>query len=241
MSLLIALCFSLIVPVLVSAATLERNRLAWEPRYVREELVHTAGAGAFRQTEVREGKWSMVGRGLPTSVFLAAFTALFVGQMFVPTAPAALMGLIFGGDGQQQGGAAWWMIVLSLSWFPGTFCAVHTFRTGLALLRGNRVEAERMVRRNTRLTLGYNALLCSLAIAAIVQRTKGHDFASVTIVYAAAVVMQALFTHGAFALNRSKFLADDPDAKLGLPSPSPATFGDDFSVASAERASRAAP
>jgi hypothetical protein len=197
---------------------------------VREELVHTAGEGAFRQTEVRESKWAVVGRGLPTSVFLAAFTAMFVGQMFVPTGPAALLGLIIGAEGMHGTGASWWMIALSLSWIPGTFCAVQTFRTGLALLRGQRREAEHMVRRNTLYTLAHNAALCSLAVFAILVRAKEHDFAKVTLVYAAAVVLQALFTHGAFALNRARFLADDPEARLHLPAPTEPVFAADYSA-----------
>lgn len=214
MAILIGFLLSLVVPVIATSIVLDRNPHAWARRYRGDVREHETGQGAFRSAVVRESRWSIVGGALPLPVFIAAMSAFFLGQMFVPTAPAALMGVFISLDHLDRNA---WTLGVAISWLPGTLSAIYTFRTGAALLRGARARAERMVHRNFAYSLLHNAALLALCAAAWLYTNTARD--SITIVggYAAMVLLQGLSMVLVVRAYRDRFVADDPDAHLVQP------------------------
>lgn len=218
MTLFMLALFMLVVPTIVSAAMLERHRAAWAPRYKREERVETAGAGAFRTAEVRESRWSIVGDGLPTPVFIAAFAAFALAQMCFPGAIAASLGVLFVLS-RQFTSNSWFLPALVLAAVPGTLVAIEHFRAGLALLRGARADAEALTRSSLRHTLMHNGVLLTVAFVAWFTGDREASSAWLLGVGAAPFVLSALLSRWVAVRYRARFVADDPDALFALPEP----------------------
>jgi hypothetical protein len=210
--------FALVVPTIVSAAMIERHRAAWAPRYKREERVETAGEGAFRSAEVRESRWSIVGDGLPTPVFIAAFVAFTLGQLWFPTVISAAVGVLFVLS-RQFTSNSWFLPALVLASVPGTLVAIEHFRAGLALLRGALADAESLTRSSLRHTLSHNVVLLAMAFVAWLTGDHEADSAWLLGVAAAPFVLSALLSRWVAVRYRAKFVADDPDALFALPEP----------------------
>jgi hypothetical protein len=216
MFVLIALLLSFVVPVIATSVVLDGNLHAWAKRYRDTSVAQAAGAGVFRSTVVRESRWSVVGSDLPRPVFIAAMSAFFLGQMYVPTAPAAMAGLLIGLENFDRNA---WTIALSVSWLAGSLSAIYTFRTGAALLRGKRAVAERMAVRNFAYSLTHNAAL--FALCAWTGTTTARDGILAVLGYAAVVLLQGLAMVAFVRAYRAHFVADDPDAKLVVSEVSP--------------------
>lgn len=218
MFVLIALLLSFVVPVIATSVVLDRNPHAWAKRYRDTSVAQAAGAGAFRSTVVRESRWSVVGGDLPWPVFIAAMSAFFLGQMCVPTAPAAMAGLLIGLENLDRNV---WTIALAVSWLPGSFSAIYTFRTGAALLGGKRAVAERMALRNFGYSIAHNTALFALCAWAWMFTTTARDGILAVLAYAAVVLLQGLAMIAVVRAYREQFVADDPDAKLVVSEVSP--------------------
>jgi hypothetical protein len=212
-SALVLLLLALVVPVLTCAVLLDRNRLAWSPRFRDEGGATTAGAGAFRQSHLHVSRGSLVGGAVPLPVVVAAASAFFVGQTVVPAAPAALSGLVYS---LERGPSNGWITALSLSFIPGALSAVYTFRTGMALLRGERARAARRGTRNVLYSFAHNTVLLSVGAFAWWTRAKEPDSFRFVVVYAAAVLLHSLFLAAIFSAYRHRYLADDPSALLSM-------------------------
>ncbi len=230
---LAALLLLLVVPVLAAGGVLERNRHAWLARYRQEEQRAVAGAGAFRSAEVSASRWAVVGGPLPLPVFFAAFSGYFAGQMWVPSAPLALLGLLTAFDSHTD---SWWTLVLALSWIPGSISAIYTFRTASALLRGEAKSAISMSARNLLISVMHNAVLLSFGAVAWNQHARADVSVGTVAIYATAVLLQAAFMAIIVRVYRSRFVADDPTALLSLPEGKPQEFALD-----AELSQEAAP
>jgi heme exporter protein D len=197
-----------VIPVLVLSTMLARHQASWRPHYQREEQVFAAGDGAFRSTELKGSRWKIVGDGLPLSVAIASFTCVFVGQMVIPTAPLALLGLLIGLEGTAgQHGFNLWLVLYALSFIPGAVCAIQTFRCGTALLRGIRSSAAKTIRLNTIFNLTHNALLLAGILVARLQHERDFEFAYVALGYGAVVVLHTLVVQAVFTANQEKFVA----------------------------------
>lgn len=212
------LFFSLVVPLLVSAAMIDRHSSAWVPKLKREVEVHNAGAGAFRSTTVENSRWKLVGNGLPVPVFISSFVSFVLGQMWVPGLLLALLGGLFMSSNEYRG-HGWWMPAFVLSSIPGTLVAIEQFRVGLALFRGRRAEADRLSKRSLRHVLLHNAVLIGLAsIAMLTRQPDGRDAIWVAAA-AAPFILCAVFARAVFLRYQERFTADDPDAIPALPAP----------------------
>ncbi|MDP3274339.1 MAG: hypothetical protein Q8Q09_04040 [Deltaproteobacteria bacterium] len=211
MSLIVLVLLSLVAPVLVLSGMLEKHKLVWLPRarHVSEEA--SVGEGAFRQGNAQQSHWSIIGGGLPTSIVVVAFFAFFIGQMLVPAIPAAILGILFSTDHHT---GTWWIQTLALSSITGVYCAVLTFRAGLALVRGRREQAQKLITSNTRWTLTQNTILCAAAAYALMTRPREYEFAYATLAYASAVVLHLFAMRHVFYKHIERYTADDVHTHL---------------------------
>ncbi|MFO0561798.1 MAG: hypothetical protein U0269_27550 [Polyangiales bacterium] len=222
-ALIVLLLISLIVPVLVSAAMLDRHSLAWQPKLKREVTTVHAGQGAFRSATVEHSRWKVVGDGLPVPVFITAFASFVLGQMFVPGLLCAAIGALFMGSNEYHG-RGMWLPALVLAAIPGAIVAVGQFRVGLALLRGRRADADRLTSASLRHVIAHNVVLLGIGLALAMARDPETD--SLPWIAAAAVpfVLTAALSRAMFRRYEERFVADDPDAVLALPRGAEAPF-----------------
>jgi hypothetical protein len=222
-ALVVLLLISLIVPVLVSAAMLDRHSIAWQPKLKREVTTIHAGQGAFRSATVEQRRWKVVGDGLPVPVFITAFASFVLGQMFVPGLLCAAIGALFMSSTHYHG-RGMWVPALVLSAIPGAIVAVEQFRVGLALLRGARAEADRRTRASLRHVLAHNAVLLGIGLALAMTRDPEADSIAWTAAAALPFVLTAALSRAMFRRYEERFVADDPEALFALPEGAAAPF-----------------
>jgi hypothetical protein len=157
----------------------------------------TRGVGAYRESPVRTWK-----RGAaPLSVRIASLSSFFLGQMILPGALAALIGLIAAAEvlakGRVNGGGAL-IVVLEASAPTGLVVAAHLLGAGSAMIARSD-DAAAKARAAARWAIGHNvALLIAMAAIAIAMP---RDAAMVlpSVAYACVSIGQALLLRRAAA------------------------------------------
>lgn len=157
----------------------------------------TRGTGAYRATRVRTWK-----RGAaPPSVRIAAITSFFLGQMIVPGALAALVGLVAVAEVLSRGQGPALLVILELSAPTGLLVAAHLLAAGNAMLARDD-DAAKKARTASRWALGHNAaLLVALLVGALIDGREGH-WAILPALYCLASIGHALIVrHAASAID----------------------------------------
>lgn len=145
------------------------------------------GTGAYR--ELRERRWK---RGAaPLTVRIAAVSSFFLGQMIVPGALAAMVGLIAAAEilASRRGPAL--VVLLELSAPTGLIVAARLLSAGSAMLV-HAEDASVKARRAARWALGHNAvLLAAIAVFALALPNQA-DTAVPPVIYCFVSIAQAL-------------------------------------------------
>ncbi|UQA56676.1 hypothetical protein [Polyangium aurulentum] len=211
MELLYLLALILPLPLLLYLIGLDRGRGAWG--LVFRGFVQR-GSSAYRAAEVpvwKEGK-------APLVVHAAAITSFVLGQMIVPGALSALVGLLMLPDMLSRGGGGEpLMVVLVLSAPTGLYVAALLLSAGSAMLRRD-ADASDKARNAGRWAIGHNVLLL-VAIAACVLGSF-HSFFLGPITYALVSLAHAVLLLRA---ARSLDAYTEAQARAPVPAPSNAT------------------
>lgn len=166
----------------------------------------TRGAGAYRTAQVRTWK-----RGAaPWTVRIAALSSFFLGQMILPGAFAALVGLLITAGAIARGSVPPLLIITLLSAPTGLVVAAHLLAAGSAMLARHADAAEK-ARRAARWALGHNlVLLPALGLGALLEpREAGWGIASA--IYCLVSIGQAVIVLRAAAAIEAYETRQDED------------------------------
>jgi hypothetical protein len=178
------------------------------------------GRGTYRET--RATLWK---RGsAPLAVRVAALSSFFLGQMIVPGALAACVGLVAALTALSKGEVIPLLIVLQLSAPTGLVVAAYLFKAGAAMLARDD-DAVVKARRAWRWAIGHNvALLTALGGASAVSWVQ-HQESELTMlaippaIYACFSIGQALLVrHAAASIEAyAAHQGDEPPPVLAPP------------------------
>jgi hypothetical protein len=187
MGLVVFLLFVCIVPVSIYLVNGGGHGRAWGVVPAGREL---RGNGVYRGTHATLWK-----RGsAPFSVRAAALSSFFLGQMIVPGALAALVGVVMVLAELSRGKADPVLIILQLSAPTGLVVATYLLAAGAAMLNRH-ADAVVKARRAWRWAVGHNlVLLAALSAAAL----RGEwEAAALPAIYACISIAQALLVRRA--------------------------------------------
>ena len=179
----------LVVPVGLYLMYGRGRALSWGLLPKGEEM---RGDSAYRQVKVKTWK-----RGeAPWAVRLAALSSFFLGQMIVPGALVALLGLVLLAESLGHKDGSVFLAVLLLSAPTGLVVAAFLLSAGSAML-GRAEDAIRKARRAVRWALWHNVvLLAALGIGAAVAPAQA-TYAVGPAFYACFSIAQALLVRRA--------------------------------------------
>ncbi len=152
------------------------------------------GAGAYRET--RAPLWK---RGsAPLVVRVAALSSFFLGQMIVPGALAALIGIVATFENVTHGHPSPVLIVIQLSAPTGLLVAAYLLSAGSGML-DRADDAVLRTRRAARWALGHNLVLLAGLGVAVALAPNEVEYAAMPALYACFSIAQGLVVRRAAA------------------------------------------
>jgi len=204
----------LLIPGLLYAGGRVTGRGVWG--LVREGY-KSRGVGAYRaapEAVWKEGK-------APLVVHAAAISSFLLGQMVIPGAIAALVGLLVSMEMLMKSGESieWMVVILTLSAPTGLFVAGGLLAAGLALMRRS-AGASKLARRIGWSAIGHNVALVA-AIGVVAMFKPSDEAVLFPIGYAFISCMQALLLLSAARALDARDAAEARDREEGIAPPEP--------------------